>query len=212
MKIFPDNWNTVIVGKWNPAILTPKWIAHSLFDKPENTVCEVYVPIDGVSPLRVKIDDLFVSCDSSRLVIDCCTPDIFALEKSRSIAAKAVENLPVTPFQAVGFNIRYHFTDPTEDFIQRLQVVLDERLSFREYKLLGKGLQREIEFEEGRLLMQIHYQDITAGNIFFNFERKTPSSAQIAEWLRKPIDGFVEVHQWYMTDVLGIPQEGCANE
>lgn len=64
-------WNAVVVGKWNPAILTPQGIADQIFGKPADDPIEVFVPVNAMGPIKVRIEGLLVSADFERLIIDC---------------------------------------------------------------------------------------------------------------------------------------------
>jgi hypothetical protein len=55
----PFNWDVVIVGFWNRAILTPNGIAKRLFKLPEGSGIEVLVPVNSLEPSQVKHNGIF---------------------------------------------------------------------------------------------------------------------------------------------------------
>jgi hypothetical protein len=54
MALSPERWSVVIIGRWNRAILTPAGIAKRVFGEPETKLMDVEVPLDGLSPYRVR--------------------------------------------------------------------------------------------------------------------------------------------------------------
>jgi len=54
MKLEPIDWNVIIVGRWNTAILTPGRIAEKIFQQQPGTGLHVDVPLDGVSLIVSK--------------------------------------------------------------------------------------------------------------------------------------------------------------
>ena len=54
MLLEPGDWNVVIVGHWNRAILTPQGIATRLLQLPPETEIGIEVPMDAIGPYRVS--------------------------------------------------------------------------------------------------------------------------------------------------------------
>jgi hypothetical protein len=54
MPLKPYDWNVVVLGHWNQAILTPQGIAERLFQLPSETEIGIEVPMDAIGPFRVK--------------------------------------------------------------------------------------------------------------------------------------------------------------
>ena len=61
MNINPFDWNVVIVGYWNRAILTPAGVGRRLFGLEEGNPVLVEVPMNGLGPHRVKYSDLTIT-------------------------------------------------------------------------------------------------------------------------------------------------------
>ncbi|MGD9161455.1 MAG: hypothetical protein PVG39_23785, partial [Desulfobacteraceae bacterium] len=149
------NWNAVVVGKWNPAILTPKGVAKEIFEKDENEPIDVLVPLDAMSPYKVRIDDLFISADFERLIIDCEKNDWKSLEKAMKYSHKAIDALPKTPLTAAGFNVRYELLeDPEESFFELLEIPLDNLFSDKGLQINRREVRRSLQWEDG--LINLH--------------------------------------------------------
>ncbi|MET0110029.1 MAG: hypothetical protein ABW084_14095 [Candidatus Thiodiazotropha sp.] len=65
----PIDWNIVVVGAWNVAILTPEGIARRLFNLEPGTPIEVQVAMDVGAPIRVRHDNIIVQPSPTSLVI-----------------------------------------------------------------------------------------------------------------------------------------------
>src|SRR6516165_8300462 len=74
MPLVPCEWNVVVMGRWNRAILTPQGIATRLFQLPLNTSIGVEVPMDGIGPYRVSHDRLVVMVSEAWLIVEGVLP------------------------------------------------------------------------------------------------------------------------------------------
>lgn len=102
----PFDWNVVVVGAWNPAILTPLGIAKRLFGRDDAPI-QVMVSVDGLAPIQVRYEGLVVVPSNSKLVVSPVEPSPSALVEAAQVACKAINSLPDTPFLAAGVNLRY---------------------------------------------------------------------------------------------------------
>lgn len=116
----PFDWNVVVVGAWNVAILTPGGVAKRLFRLPPGTPVEVQVPLDAPhAPMQVKRGGMVVAVAPSgmQLTVGPEQSAFSGLQEAAEIAARAIEDLPETPVRAAGVNIRYRF-DSIPDQLQ----------------------------------------------------------------------------------------------
>ncbi|MBN2373783.1 hypothetical protein JXL19_08350 [bacterium] len=88
MGLNPYDWNVVVAGYWNRAILTPAGIARRLFGLEPNIPVMIEVPIDGLAPYRVTHEDLTVTAVMGRLTIYANTPSFKILDSARAIAIR----------------------------------------------------------------------------------------------------------------------------
>lgn len=97
--------DTVVIGRFNPHIITPDWLRKVGISRPgEDVSPDLHVSAKSVV-LRFKIGEFTWAVDSSRLVISTETPGNTA-EK----AADVLRQLPHTPVTAIGTNFRYRCT------------------------------------------------------------------------------------------------------
>lgn len=99
------DWNVVVVGSWNRAILTPGCVKEHLLQLPKNSVVEVQVPVDVPAPPRVKHGGITVTVLGAQLVIDADPPTYEGIKSACQAAARAIRYLDKTPVTAAGINI-----------------------------------------------------------------------------------------------------------
>ena len=95
------NWNSIIRGAWNRAILTPSWISTNLFGLPVGAAIEVYVPINMLGPSRVKHEDLIVAVGEGFLEVTTDTPNFDVFSRVKRLGIEVLNKLPVTPLSLI---------------------------------------------------------------------------------------------------------------
>ncbi len=201
-EIKKDLWNTVVAGRWNPAILTPKGISKLLFKKQDDSPFEVMVPLDAMGPPKVRIDGLLVAANFDRLVIDCVKSDWDSFESSRSYCQKAICELPKTPLSATGYNIRYEIKEPPLGFLDLLNLPLDTSISDQRLDIKKKETRRSIAWKDGFINLHIVKIDSETYSILLNFDRKSDDTENLLQWLGIPIDEIKHITKTIMCSVL----------
>lgn len=116
MELQSDKTTMVIAGAWNPAILTPKWIAQHALGFPPDRDFQVGVelPIQefGQAP-RFTFESLTVMATSATLLFALSADTRTQVKKTFEVAAKVLELLPHTPVSGVGVN--FMFADTAAD-------------------------------------------------------------------------------------------------
>jgi len=181
----PVDWNIVIAGAWNIAILTPEGIAKRLFNLDSGTPVEVQVAVNVRAPIQVKYDDIIVQPAPSSLVILPQTSSPELLEKSVNIAKRALKDLPETPLSAVGLNLRFQFDNIPNALIDACESVIDDKLSDKNLKIMDKVLKRQVEWKEGELNIEIHEKQNSSAHVLFNFNKNSNNPVELSEWLEK---------------------------
>jgi len=177
------DWNVVVVGAWNAAILTPEGIAHRLFGLPPGTPVEVQVPLDRQAPIRVVHSNVMVVPSESGLLVVPTEPTPEALRHAVEVASRAIDSLPETPFTAAGINLRYQFDILPDELVQPLTSSLDDQLGDAELKIEGRMLKRTVGWNQGVLNVEIHMNDDASGALMFNFHRQSSDILELKDWL-----------------------------
>ena len=184
MAITPYDWSVVIVGRWNPAILTPSGIARRIFRLDKDTPVEVLVPLDMVAPPVVKYERIAVVAGNEHLIIQPDDPEYPQLAKAMELGGRALQNLPETPLAAVGINVKFRVGQEVE----ALQAVtrkaeFDNRLSDHDFVISGRSLTRTLNWKNGRLSLTISEEQDSPFEILFNFELRSSNGVRHIDWL-----------------------------
>lgn len=199
------DWNVVVVGHWNPAILTPSGIARRLFELADGTSIVVEVPMDGLAPHRVRHDGIVVTAEPGRLVLTIETPTLTNLERARQIGARAVRSLPETPLTAAGFNIRLKLDDPPEQLLQYTAAAIDTSLSDAGFTIKSRSVRRSLEHGKGTLNLEVRQAGDAETKIELNFHRQCAEVAELCEWLETPVASIKDAFTAILDRVVGVP-------
>ena len=190
MSLIPAEWNVVVLGYWNRAILTPSGIATRLFGLDTGTPVEVLIAIDTVAPHQVKYKGLTVVVGGDRLIVLPEKRDFQELQRAKEIAGRALTDLPATPVIAAGINVKYSCREPME----ALQDVTrnewwDTQLSDKKYEIKGRSLSRSLGFGDGQINFSVTEESKGTFVVQFNFHRESRNNVpELRSWLTTPID------------------------
>lgn len=208
MAITPHDWSVVIVGHWNPAILTPSGIARRLFELKQGTPVEVAVPLDMIAPPKVTHQEITVMAGKERLILQPNQQSYPQLKMAMEIGVHALRSLPETPLAAVGINLRFS-ADPQ---IEALQAVtsnseFDNRLSDQNLVICGRALTRVLDWEGGKLSFTIEENQSGSSEMLFNFELRSTDVTQHICWLTTEVTKIESQVNCLLYDCLNIDRE-----
>ena len=204
MSLMPAEWSVVVVGKWNPAILTPQGIAKHLFDKGDNEPIDVLVPLDSVSPFKVRIDGFLVTVNTDKLIIELADPSFDSLSNAAALAKKAVDRLPLTPLAGAGYNIKFIEDDPGPEFLALFDSDVDGSLSDMNMSILSRGFRRTVKWHDGELNIFVEQRPEGRYQIHFNITRTSRDPSVLNSWLTTPSPDIASVSQALLNTVLHI--------
>lgn len=203
MTVEAFDWNVVVAGHWNPAILTPSGIGQRLFGLKPGTPIRIDVSTDGLAPYRVTHDELTVTAETERLAVYAETPRYPLLDRAREVAAKAIVELPETPLMAAGFNVRLRIADPPDVLLEATKCQIDNLLSDAGFSIGSRVLVRSMTIDDGMLNLSINEgNEITA---VFNFHRQSSKRDELVAWLKYPIDKVEKIVSSVMESVIRVP-------
>ncbi|MCG7946176.1 MAG: hypothetical protein N0C84_07505 [Candidatus Thiodiazotropha taylori] len=181
----PIDWNIVVVGAWNVAILTPEGIARRLFNLEPGTPIQVQVAMDVGAPIRVRHDNIIVQPSPTSLVITPQESTPEALANSVTIAQRALDSLPETPMTAAGLNIRYQYEQCPDSLIEAGNSVIDDKLTDAAFEITEKMLKRKIVWDDGVLNLDVHERDDASALVVFNYHKNSNLPGELGDWLGK---------------------------
>ena len=94
--------DTVVLGRFNPHIISPPWLAKEAIIAEQEPVEAEIALMGRTVAFRFKTGDLTWQVDYTRLIIST-----EKISDTAAMAAKVVEKLPHTPLTAIGNNFRY---------------------------------------------------------------------------------------------------------
>jgi hypothetical protein len=197
------DWNVVVVGFWNPAILTPAGIGKRLFELEQGTPVELEVPMDGLAPYRVSHEEITVTAERGRLTIYSKKPNYAQLDRARSVAIRAIEGLPETPVTAAGFNIRIKVESLPELLLPAITPKFDALLSDADFSIETRVLGRTLKLGNGILNLSIEQAENL--KVILNFHRQSTKTTELVSWLRQPMDSVQSTVSCIFEKVIGIP-------
>jgi hypothetical protein len=203
MSLVGFDWNVVVIGFWNPAILTPGGIGRRLFGLEKGTPIAVEVPVDGLAPYRVTHEEITVTAEPGRLTVYAKSPNYAILDRARSVAIRAIEDLPETPVTAAGFNIRVKVESLPEALIPAITPRLDALLSDADFSIETRLLSRALKHGDGLLNMSLEQKESLT--VLLNFDQRSTKGIDLVSWLRQPMDGVQSTVACIFEKVIGIP-------
>jgi hypothetical protein len=165
MELIPHNWNVIVVGLWNKAILVPNFVSENIFGNLTGATFNVQIPVNLIGPPRIKNGDFVFIPDNQQIIIEIENCTIENLLKAMDYAKKSIEVLPLTPFFASGFNINYEIRDINTTVLSNIMnSKIDNILSHQDYNIIDKKIVRTLSFNGGQINIIMDF--INAVNAF----------------------------------------------
>lgn len=210
MPLTPVDWNVVVIGRWNRAILTPQGIATRLFQLPSGTEVGVEVPMDSIGPYRVSHDGLVVMVGNTQLIVEATTNDFVGLQKAMLVAHRAMSSLPETPVAIAGFNVRSRGEagdDRLSPLIEATQLQWDRQFREAGFHITRRDVTWIAEWDSGKIAVNLsREQEDRQLLVNVNFEQVGERQA-LMDWLARPIDQVKEQVSRIATQVFGLNLE-----
>lgn len=185
MAVTRSEWNAVVVGDWNRAILTPAWIGKHLFGLEPGTPLEVQVTLDEYRPHQVKYGGIVVMASSSQLIAKPVANEFADLGRAALVAAKAITELPRTPLTGAGINCVFKSDTPIEKLSQVTGHPADK--AFDDFKISSRGTSRALKWHDGYVNVLADDDENQGRTILFNFHLADKDEEHLAAWLARPI-------------------------
>jgi hypothetical protein len=210
MPLEPGDWNVVIVGRWNQAILTPQGIASRRLQLPPETEIGIEVPMDAIGPYRVSHGDLVIMVSSVELIVEARENNFASLQRAMRIAHRAMQSLPETPVIAAGFNIRSQGSGEDEllaPLIAATELRWDQQFVQAGYPISRRDITWVSDWQDGKFSVNlVRDQQDRVLRVNLNFER-FGNRDQLMAWVARPVEEVRVQAQRIFTDVLNLPME-----
>lgn len=205
----PFDWNVVVAGAWNRALLTPAWLQRRLFEQPDALV-EVFLPVEWSGPPRVKLGNIAVSVQggalAGALVVEAMDGTYATLGRALALADRALELLPETPVGAVGINVRYRLGPLPARAVERTRATLDHQLSDADFQIMSRQLHRSLAFGAGLLNVILAEDNQGSGEVVFNFHLDLGRNDvdAVHAWLRQRTEVLKNAVDRILSNCIGI--------
>nr|WP_145544796.1 hypothetical protein [Variovorax boronicumulans] len=189
MQLETDKTTLVIAGAWNPAILSPSWIAREVwhYDPRFEFQVEIQLPATVAvpeQPQRFRFEglDLQVAFNSLTFYFDATNQD--SSRRTREAACGILEQLRHTPVSAFGFNQVFSITSPSD----RLSEIFEGQANLFEDLELRSPIQEQawsaiLPFESHLLNVRCA-RNGTRTEVSFNHHFNTDSAEKASSRLR----------------------------
>ena len=184
----PFNWNVVVLGAWNTAILSPDGVRKRLFQLPAGTPVDLQVAIDRPGHLRISHKGVMVIPTPSLLEVIATDGTGTGLTRAADICQRAIIELPETPVTAAGVNIRYRFEELPDDVLAQVAAPLDDALALAEREIVNSSTTRTIKFDDGVVNLTVSCAPAGTGTVEFNFHRDSGEAEELSRWIRRTAD------------------------
>jgi hypothetical protein len=192
MSLKPLDWNVVVVGRWNLAILTPAGIRKYMFGGlPEATQLRIAVPLDGISPYMIEDpnNEITVIPSADRIVIKLQKEDYRMLRSAMQAGVKVLSSLPETPVSAAGFNIRFIVDEIPLELIDVANSTIDQKLAtLNYYNIVSRTISRSISYNDGLMNLVIDIKEDSVSTVVFNFHQGSNDRQKLINWLNLPVE------------------------
>jgi hypothetical protein len=189
----PGDWNIVLVGAWNRAILTPAWCRSVPLSLPEASPVEVMVPLDGRAPFQVRDRGVGITPMHEQLLVSIEHPTEELLDRAIAASLRAVEDLPRTPLVACGINLRYSTAEPSQELLANTRCRSERVFAGAGFEVRSRGRVDRLTFEDGALNVIMEVPTTGTSSLTLNFEMRSSDRCSFVGWLKRPAAAYMGV-------------------
>ena len=180
MRITAESYSLVLAGIWNEALLTPVWVAKYGLGIQEGSVNLKVSDGGPLGPTTFSLPGLSYNVLPNALVLRPETQDHAGLNRVQEIAQAILRELPHTPVGALGLNVGFESTSPSEEVLGSFRVaqndVVDATAS-EGWSVAGNKLHTSLS-KDG-LTLNID-KLISDGNVKIQFNFHSPCSGAVS--------------------------------
>jgi hypothetical protein len=186
-RLLIQNSNLVIVGAWNPAIITPSWLRQQFPDLlPGDEVQAEFVVLPAVS-MRFKLNDIQIDPSNGRLTLSAAIEDEGRFGLLPRLAHAISDRLPHTPVIAVGFNFVFRTQADRRLAVDRFLDELGQDRFYADLGLaarVGRQVTHSFALPQSTLNLTYEYKP-DATTMMFNFHHNVTTGQQVREALAR---------------------------
>ena len=189
MILIQDKLSIVLVGSFNPAILTPQWIARNALgvEAGENIQVQMIAPVVGFGAMpQYSFNGITYTPSFQNVTFLLANLDVQGREHVATTIAAILEQLPHTPVVGLGFNFGFTVTTPTETLLNLLSPSGELAESFPDgATTVGRNWGNTLEW--GNSIVSVQSQlDNEVVSVDVNFHHNVTSANEARELIIEP--------------------------
>lgn len=181
MQIKPNSFEVVLVGRWNPYILNPQWIAENLFENKSKVQIEFSLNLD--TPNRYKIDNVQITPTPDRVTFSSFDNSDESLILMGNVAVKLCNILSHTPLMAIGVNFAYIEAENKNDLFEKFGFDKNDPFSEGGWQVKTQGFSRFLVKENYSLNFKVSLDRQNNFNFTFNYHYNIRNRDKLNELL-----------------------------
>ena len=189
MILLQEKSTIVLAGAFNPAILTPNWVAKNAlgYEKDRAFQVQVLAPVGGAIGVahRFSFDGISYSPTLQNVMFYLDGKNIDECDRAAKVAARILDELPHTPILGVGFNFGFVVKDPSPALLDLLQGSAELAGAFPGgAQVVSRGWSNALTWLDSLVTIQCHF-DGSIVNIDANFHHGVIAATDASLVLKK---------------------------
>jgi len=185
MIIKESSYSIVLAGKWNPAILTPAWLAANLFEGNHQVQIEFSLNFDF--PPRYKIRNITISPSVDKVILLSNDNSDDSLTLLESVAIKLCATLGHTPFVAVGVNFGFIEKQNKNSLLPLMNFPDSNNITDSGWNISNQSIKRSLSKEGYFTNLKISLDGNSDFHFDFNYHYPTINATQVSECLSEKV-------------------------
>ncbi|MEP7198107.1 MAG: hypothetical protein ABI851_16435 [Saprospiraceae bacterium] len=188
MVIKELSYSIVLVGKWNPAILTPLWLGSNLFDDKPSIEIEFSLNFDV--PTRYRVKNIIIAPGIDRVQLLSIDNSDESLSLMESIAIKLCRTLSHTPLVAVGINFAYIEQKHNDALLPLMNFADADKIIDDGWQTSNQSIKRTLQKNGYNINLAISVDEKYNFDFDFNFHYPTTTATLVSECLSGKVIDF----------------------
>ncbi|MBT9597050.1 MAG: hypothetical protein IV094_13795 [Vitreoscilla sp.] len=201
MKLFPAETSLVVAGAWNPAILTPAWVArHGLGADPETVKVQAFLPaVSGfqVGAPKFGLTEFSYTVAGGSLLLLPAAIDEASLDLLERVLRGVLDQLRHTPLGGLGHNFEFRDEAPEPATVEAFTLARRDLVNHMPagWAPASTDIAATFANEAGTVLINVQrHFDASGSTIRFNFHHPA-STVEEALNLLAGQGGYKRMHE-----------------
>lgn len=203
MKAVAERWNIIAVGKWNPHIFTPNWVARNSYFKQSEETIQVEVLISPEINLKFNSDNIILTPKLDRLIVGIEKEEDEILQNAENIMKHTLTLLNHTPVVGLGINFYFIEAEPDKYLLDLFDLKDKYYIAKQEKNLLKSRIFRSLDYEPWVLNLTIEF-DGNAITTTINFHSDVNNASEAADKLNKSFIDLKNKGLYLLENVYGL--------